>query len=114
MKKFSRVHFAKIKHLIPKTRKPSVVSNYRFLSALLYIIENGCKWRALPTKYGNWHTIYMRFNRWSKNVTIKRILQELQSMNIIDNRTDLLCIDSTFIKVHPDAAGALKKMENRA
>ena len=99
---------------MPKTRKPSVVSNYRFLSALLYIIENGCKWRALPTKYGNWHTIYMRFNRWSKNVTIKRILQELQSMNIIDNRTDLLCIDSTFIKVHPDAAGALKKMENRA
>ncbi len=29
--------------------------------------------------------------------------------NIIDNRTDLLCIDSTFIKVHPDAIGALKK-----
>ncbi len=113
MKKFSRVDFAKIKHLMPKTRKPPVVSNYRFLSALLYIVENGCKWRALPNKYGNWHTIYMRFNRWSKNGTIKRILQELQSMNIIDNRTDLLCIDSTFIKVHPDAAGALKKMVNR-
>ncbi len=29
--------------------------------------------------------------------------------NIIDNRTDLLCIDNTFIKVHSDAIGALKK-----
>ncbi|MDE7212326.1 MAG: transposase [Lachnospiraceae bacterium] len=22
---------------------------------MLYIIENGCKWRALPKKYGNCH-----------------------------------------------------------
>ena len=30
-------------------------------------------------------------------------------MNINDNRTDVLCLDSTYIKVHPDAAGALMK-----
>ena len=103
MKKFSRVAFAKIKHLMPQTRKPPVISHYRFLCALLYIVENGYKWRALPTKFGNWHTIYMRFNRWAKNGTIQQIFETLQSSNIIDNRTDLLCIDSTFIKVHPDA-----------
>ncbi len=40
-------------------RKPEV-SNYDFLCALLYIIENGCKRRALPTEYGNWHTIYVK------------------------------------------------------
>ncbi|MBQ9491941.1 MAG: transposase [Firmicutes bacterium] len=39
---------------------------------MLYIIENGCKWRALPKKYGHWHTIYMRFSRWSKNDTIAK------------------------------------------
>ena len=71
-------------------------------------IENGCKWRALPKKYGKWHTIYMRFNRWSKNGTIQRIFEEMQKLNIIDVRTDTLCIDSTNIKVHPDAASARK------
>ncbi len=35
------------------------------MCALLYIIENGCKRRALPKEFGNWHTVYVRFNRWS-------------------------------------------------
>ena len=103
----------KIKHLMPKARKKPVISNYRFLCALLYIIENGCKWRALPEKYGKWYTIYMRFNRWSKNGVLEKIFKELQNMNIIDNRTDVLCLDSTYIKVHPDAAGALKKWKTK-
>ena len=49
-----------------------------------------------------------------KNGTIQRIFEQLQKMNIIDNRTDVLYIDSTYIKVHPDAAGALKKVVNKA
>ena len=68
-------------------KKPNI-SNYQFMCALLYIIENGCKWRALPKKYGNRHTIYVKFNRWSKNRTISRIFEELQKLDIIDIRTE--------------------------
>lgn len=50
----------------------------------------------------------MKFNRWSKNGTIQRIFDEMQKENMIDIRSDVLCIDSTSIKVHPDAAGARK------
>jgi hypothetical protein len=114
MKEITEADYAKIEHLMPKPRKPQVVSNYDFLCALLYIVRNGCTWRALPEKYGKWHTIYMRFNRWAKKGIIERIFEELQNMNIIDNRTDLLCIDSTFIKVHPDGTGALKKTADKA
>lgn len=32
----------------------------------------------------------------------------MQKSNMIDIRSDVLCIDSTSIKVHPDAAGARK------
>ncbi len=106
--KLTKKQYRKIEHLMPIPRKPPEISNYQFLCALLYMIENGCKWRALPKKYGKWHTIYMRFNRWSKNGTIKRIFEKMQELNIIDVRTDTLCIDSTSIKVHPDAAGARK------
>ena len=93
---------------MPVPRKRPTISNYDFMRALLYIIENGCKWRALPKEFGNWHTIYTRFNRWSKNGTIDRIFEELQRKNIIEIRTEIVCIDSTSIKVHPDVAEELK------
>ncbi len=37
---------------------------------MLYIIENGCKWKTPPKKYGNWRIVYMKFSRWSKNSAI--------------------------------------------
>ena len=105
--------FAKIEHLMPTPRRKPEVSNYDFLCALLYIIENGCKWRALPNEYGNWHTIYVRFNRWCKSGVIDRIFETLQEENIIEIRTEIICIDSTSIKVHPDAAGARKSKKRK-
>ena len=106
--KLTKKQFAKIEGLMPIQRKKSTISNYDFVCAILYIIENGCKWRALLSEYGNWHTIYVRFNRWCKNGTIDRIFEALQTQNIIDIRTEIVCIDSTSVKVHPDAAGARK------
>lgn len=50
----------------------------------------------------------MRFNRWSKNRTIQKTLEKMQEMNIIDVRINVLCIDITNIKFHPDATGARK------
>lgn len=110
--KLTEKQFEKIEHLMPIPRRPAI-SNYDFMCALLYIIENGCKWRALLKEFGNWHTIYTRFNRWSKNGTIDRIFEELQRKNIIEIRTEIVCIDSTSIKVHPAAAGARSQTENR-
>ena len=70
----TKKQFAKIEHLMPVARKPATISNYQFLCALPYIIENGCKWRVMPKEYGNWHSVYMKFSRWSKNGTIQKIL----------------------------------------
>ena len=92
----SKKQFEKIKNLMQIERKPAKISNQQFLNALLYIVENGCKW----------YTIYMKFNRWSKNGTIQRIFEELQSQNIIDVQSKILCLDSTSVKVHPDVADA--------
>ena len=37
----TKKEFKKIEHLMPKARKKPTVSNYQFMCALLYIIENG-------------------------------------------------------------------------
>ena len=88
---------------MPIARKPAKISNYEFMCAMLYIVENGCKWRALPKKYGNWHTIYMKFSRWSKNGTISKILEAMKKQKLINEEDYIFFIDSTSIKVSPDA-----------
>ena len=87
---------------MPIARKPAKISNYEFMCAMLYIVENGCKWRALPKKYGNWHTIYMKFSRWS-NGTISKILEAMKKQKLINEEDYIFFIDSTSIKVSPDA-----------
>ena len=72
--KLTKIQYKKLKELMPIARKSAKVSNYKFMCAILYIIENGCKWMALPKGYGKWQTVYVKFNRWFKNGTIDRIL----------------------------------------
>ena len=89
------------------------MSNLQLINAILYVTENGCKWRALPKSYGNWHTIYVRMNRWSKNGVLQRLFEALQVENIIRIKVESICLDSTSAKVHPNGTGALKKEGNR-
>ncbi len=83
--------------------------NLLVLNAILYVAENGCKWRGLPRRFGNWHTIYTRMNRWAKNGVLDRIFEALQRENIIQIRVEAVSLDSTIVKVHPDGTGAQKK-----
>ena len=105
--------YEKLKPYLPKQRGNVKIDNFTLINALLYAAENGGKWRKLPKEYGKWHTIYMRMNRWSKNGVLDRILAALQKDGIININVTVLCLDSTTVKVHPDACGALKKEENR-
>jgi transposase len=81
------------------------------LNAFLYIAENGCKWRSLPEKYGNRHTIYCRISRRAKGGILDRAFAKLQKKQILRINIRVISMDSTSVKVHPDAAGALKKTE---
>ena len=102
-----------IEKYLPRQRGNVSMSNLQLINAILYVIENGCKWRALPESYGNWHTIYVRMNRWSKNGVLQRVFEALQVENIIRIKVEAVCLDSTTVKVHPNGTGALKKVGDR-
>lgn len=72
-----------IEHCLPRQRGNVRIHNLQTINAILYVIENGCKWRSLPKAYGNWHTIYVRMNRWSKNGVLKNLFETMQKKNII-------------------------------
>jgi len=66
-------HYEKLKHILPVQRGNVSVENVIFINAILYVCENGCKWRKLPKEYGYWHPIYKRFNRWVKAGIIDKL-----------------------------------------
>jgi transposase len=88
---------------------PGQMSDRAFFEALLYLNRTGTPWRDLPAEFGAWKTIYMRFNRWAKRGVWHRLWEELRKEPFAGAR-DLL-MDSTTVRAHPHAAGALKKTE---
>jgi transposase len=101
--------YSRIKDSLPVQRGNVSLTNLQVLNAILYVAEQGCKWRGLPERFGNWHTIYTRMNRWAKNGVLDRVFTQLQLEQIVRVKIEALSLDSTSVKVHPDGTGALKK-----
>ena len=49
----TRKQFELIAPYLHRRRGNVSMSNLQVINALLYVTENGCKWRALPKSYGN-------------------------------------------------------------
>ena len=105
--------YERIKDSLPVQRGNVSLSNLQVLNAILYVTEQGCKWRGLPKRFGRWHTIYTRMNRWAKNGVLDRVFEQLQNEQIVRIKIEALSLDSTSVKVHPAGTGALKKMDHK-
>ena len=109
----TEAQFQRIESELPRQRGHVKVTNLQFLNALLYVAEQGCKWRGLPKRFGPWHTIYTRMSRWSKSGVLDQVFERLQKEQIIRIKIEAVKMDSTIVKVHPDGTGALKKTDPR-
>ena len=105
----TQAQYERIAPSLPVQRGNVSVSNLQVLNAILYVAEHGCKWRGLPTRFGNWHTIYTRMNRWSRNGVLDRVFEQLQRERIVRIKLEAVSLDSAIVKVHPDGTGALQK-----
>lgn len=110
----SAEQFEQIAPLLPRQRGHVKIDNRLMLNAILYVAANGCKWRALPERFGKWQTVYRRMNRWAKQGVLDRIFEHLQRKRLIGVRIEALSLDSTTIKVHPDATNGDKKKGGRS
>jgi transposase len=100
-----------IQHLFPRQRGNVKIDNLTFLQALQYMTENGCRWRALPEKFGNWNTIYYRFRYWIDHGVFDRIEEHFMQQALSIKGIRQLALDSTYVKVHPNGTGASKKTD---
>jgi len=107
----TEAQYSRIEPILPRQRGNVSLSNLKVLNAILYVAEQGCKWRGLPHRFGNWHTIYTRMNRWSKKGVLDTVFEKLQREQVVRIKIEAFSLDSTSVKVHPDGTGALKKTD---
>jgi len=63
------VQFEEIRPILEgasKKTKPLEVDLHTVLNAILYVLREGCRWRALPRDFPNWRTVYYHFSKWKK------------------------------------------------
>src|ERR1039457_7201253 len=96
----SEEQYERIKDSLPLQRGNVSLTNLQVLNAILYVTEQGCKWRGLPKGFGRCHTIYTRMNRWAKNGVLDRVFEQLQNEQIVHIKIEALSLDSTSVKVH--------------
>jgi transposase len=100
-------HWERIKDLLPGQRgDPGVTAkdNRLFVNAVLWIAKTGAPLRDLPERFGPWNSVAKRFDRWAKKGVWKRVFETLQDPDL-----EWMIIDSTVVRAHQHAAGAVKK-----
>ena len=75
-----------------------------FLEALHYFTPHNNSWRALPERFGNWNSVWKRFDRLGKAGVFEDYFSILAGL---DEGAHLIAMfDSTVIRAHVSAAGA--------
>ena len=76
----TREQFALIEPLLPPAKpggRPRSTDLYAVINAIVYVLVNGCKWRALPHDFPNWQTVYTYFRNWRLDGTWLNIHDQL-------------------------------------
>jgi transposase len=79
------------------------------LEAILYKMRAGIPWRDLPSYYGQWSSVFKRFNFWSK----KDVLDLVFKCSSVNADPEWLFIDGSIVRAHQHSAGAASD-ENEA
>ena len=82
------------------------VDDRRIVSAIVFVVKNGLRWRAAPPEYGPHKTVYNRFHSLEP---IGCVQQDFRRVDAQGRKPEQVMIDATHLKAHRTAASLLKK-----
>ena len=62
----------------PKGGRPEKHPRREIVDAIRYVVDTGCKWRALPSDFPPWRTCYNFMARWAATGIIGQIRDHLR------------------------------------
>lgn len=97
-----------IEPLLPnKPRGVPRVGDRRTLNGIFWVLRSGAPWRDLPERYGPRTTCYNRFVRRRKAGIWDRLMDAISATH----DGEIQMIDSTSVRVHPQAATAKRGVQ---
>ncbi len=99
----------KIAPLLPgKASDPGATAkdNRLFLEAVLWGVRTGVPWRALPSDFGHWNSVFQRFRRWVTGGVFARVFARVFECLSDEPDFEYALVDGTLVTAHPKASGA--------
>ena len=90
-----------------KTTHPRTYEIYEIFCAILYVLREGCRWRALPHDFPKWQNVYYHFRQWKKpgedgESIIDKVQRKLVEAERVKNgrneQTSMIIVDSRSVK----------------
>lgn len=72
------------------------------LSAILFVLSEGCTWRAISQADANWNSIYRYYRRWCR----EGLWEKMWAILAPQSKLKAVYLDSTYIKVHRSGLNA--------
>jgi transposase len=106
----TRKQFEEIKADLAAVRKvtrPRKYDLYDIFCAVLYIVKEGCTWRAIPHDYPKWENVRYYYDIWSKpeedgtsvlDKILRKLVEAEREKNGRKEATSMIIIDSKSIQ----------------
>jgi len=73
---------------------------YLVLESILFVLTEGCSWRAIDRPQARWNSVYQYFRRWCQRGTLQKVLTQFGPVLA----PGWHFVDSTHVKVHADGS----------
>jgi transposase len=73
---------------------------YIVLESILFVLTEGCSWRAIDRPQARWNSVYQYFRRWCQRGTLQKVLTQFGP----ELAPGWHFVDSTHVKVHADGS----------
>ena len=107
---FTDVQWSAIEPLIEAVRPQTgreLTNLRRTFEAIVWRMQNGAKWRAIPAELGPWWMAAQTFIRWAKLGVWERLFEAAKAAGC--PALGMVFLDGTIIRAHQKAAGATKR-----
>ena len=106
----TREQFAVIEPELAEARKqtrPRIYDLYDIFCAVLYIIKEGCTWRAIPHDFPKWQNVRYHYDIWSKpdekgisllDIVLRKLVEMEREGKGRAEQTTMIIVDSKSLQ----------------